>query len=98
MSLVPRIHAPSYSSGSTRAASSGSLMMTCWDADRSMITQLRLEFLKLVRSRSFLLSFVALSTFVALMLWGFYTYAERKAGEGVTSDRKSTRLNSSHVA
>ena len=55
-----------------------------------MITQLRLEFLKLVRSRSFLLSFIALSVFVALMLWGFYTYAERKAGEGVTSQFKYT--------
>jgi ABC-2 type transport system permease protein len=71
-------------------------MMTCWDADRSMITQLRLEFLKLVRSRSFLLSFVALSTFVALMLWGFYTYAERKAGEGVTSQFKYTYESKSY--
>ena len=32
----------------------------------------------------FLLSFIALTTFVALMLWGFYTYAERKAGEQAT--------------
>jgi hypothetical protein len=53
-----------------------------------MITQLKLEFLKLVRARSFLLSFVSLATFVALMLWGFYTYAERKAGDQVTSQFK----------
>ena len=55
-----------------------------------MLTQLKLEFLKLIRSRSFLLSFVALTTFVALMLWGFYSYAERKAGEQVTSQFKYT--------
>src|SRR5262247_4164162 len=61
-----------------------------------MITQLRLEFLKLVRSRSFLLSFVGLSVFVALMLWGFYTYAERKAGEGVTSQFKYTYESKSY--
>lgn len=64
--------------------------------DPNMITQLRLEFLKLVRSRSFLLSFVALSTFVALMLWGFYSYAERKAGEQVTSQFKYTYENKSY--
>jgi len=61
-----------------------------------MITQLKLEFLKLVRSRSFLLSFVALATFVALMLWGFYSYAERKAGEQVTSQFKYTYESKSY--
>lgn len=61
-----------------------------------MITQLKLEFLKLVRARSFLLSFVSLTTFVALMLWGFYTYAERKAGEQVTSQFKYTYENKSY--
>jgi ABC-2 type transport system permease protein len=55
-----------------------------------MITQLRLEFLKLIRSRSFLLSFIALTIFVALMLWGFYSYAEAKAGEQVTAQFKYT--------
>ena len=55
-----------------------------------MITQLKLEFLKLIRSRSFLLSFVALTAFVVLMLWGFYSYAERKAGEQVTLQFKYT--------
>lgn len=61
-----------------------------------MITQLKLEFLKLVRSRSFLLSFVALATFVVLMLWGFYSYAERKAGEQATSQFKYTYESKSY--
>ena len=61
-----------------------------------MINQLRLEFLKLVRSRSFLVSFVALASFVALMLWGFYSYAERKAGEQVTSQFKYTYESKSY--
>jgi ABC-2 type transport system permease protein len=61
-----------------------------------MITQLRLEFLKLIRSRSFLLSFLALATFVGLMLWGFYSYAERKAGEQVTSQFKYTYESKSY--
>jgi ABC-2 type transport system permease protein len=43
-----------------------------------MITQLRLELLKLVRSKSFYLSFAALAAFVLLMLWGFYSYAQQK--------------------
>ena len=47
-----------------------------------MITQLRIEVTKLIRSRSFYLSFAALAGFVALMLWGFYSYAERKLGGG----------------
>ena len=61
-----------------------------------MINQLRLEFLKLVRSRSFSVSFVALATFVALMLWGFYSYAERKAGEQATSQFKYTYESKSY--
>ena len=61
-----------------------------------MINQLRLEFLKLVRSRSFSVSFVALALFVALMLWGFYSYAERKAGEQVTSQFKYTYESKSY--
>src|SRR6185436_3533058 len=67
-----------------------------WEAGLGMITQLKLEFLKLVRSRSFVLSFVALATFVALMLWGFYSYAERKAGEPVTSQFKYTYESKSY--
>src|SRR5713101_588269 len=61
-----------------------------------MITQLKLEFMKLSRSRSFLLSFVTLTAFVALMLWGFYSYAERKAGEQVTSQFKYTYESKSY--
>ncbi|HYP26382.1 MAG TPA: ABC transporter permease [Blastocatellia bacterium] len=47
-----------------------------------MLTQLRIEFLKLIRSKSFYLSFAALVGFIALMLWGFYSYSQRKAGGG----------------
>jgi len=61
-----------------------------------MFTLLKLEVLKLIRSRSFLLSFIALTTFVALMLWGFYSYAERKAGEQVTSQFKYTYESKSY--
>ena len=43
-----------------------------------MFTLLRIELLKLVRSKGFYLSFAALSAFVLLMLWGFYSYAQRK--------------------
>ncbi|HVG30553.1 MAG TPA: ABC transporter permease [Pyrinomonadaceae bacterium] len=45
-----------------------------------MLTQVRLETIKLARSKGFYLSFAALAVFVALMLWGFYSYAERKTG------------------
>jgi len=61
-----------------------------------MFTQVRLEVLKLVRSRSFALSFIALTSFVVLMLWGFYTYAEKKAGEGATSQFKYTYESKSY--
>ena len=61
-----------------------------------MFTQLRLEFIKLIRSRSFLLSFVTLAAFVVLMLWGFYSYAERKAGEQVTQQFKYTYESKSY--
>jgi len=61
-----------------------------------MFTQVRLEFIKLVRSRSFLLSFVTLTAFVVLMLWGFYSYAERKAGEQVTQQFKYTYESKSY--
>ncbi|MGH9968311.1 MAG: ABC transporter permease [Pyrinomonadaceae bacterium] len=43
-----------------------------------MVTQIRLELLKLIRSKGFYLSFAALLGFVCLMLWGFYSYAQRK--------------------
>jgi hypothetical protein len=45
-----------------------------------MLTLLKLELEKLFRSRNFYLSFLMLIGFVDLMLWGFYTYAARKAG------------------
>lgn len=61
-----------------------------------MVRQIRLEFLKLARSRSFLLSFISLTTFVALMLWGFYSYAQRKAGEQVTAQFKYTYESKSY--
>src|SRR5215216_4715478 len=55
-----------------------------------MLTLLRIEFMKLARSRSFYLSFGALACFVALMLWGFYTYAERKTGGQAVEQFKYT--------
>lgn len=61
-----------------------------------MITQVKLEFLKLIRSRSFSLSLIALTTFVALMLWGFYTYAERKTGGAATAQFKYTYESKSY--
>src|ERR1041384_5842376 len=45
-----------------------------------MFTLLKLELEKLFRAKSFYLSFIVLIGFVALMLWGFYTYAARKTG------------------
>jgi ABC-2 type transport system permease protein len=55
-----------------------------------MLTLLKLELEKLLRSKSFYLSFLALTGFVALMLWGFYTYAERKAGGQAVEQFKYT--------
>ena len=61
-----------------------------------MFTQLKLEFVKLIRSRSFLLSFIALAAFVLLMLWGFYSYVQHKAGEQATSQFKYTYESKSY--
>jgi ABC-2 type transport system permease protein len=55
-----------------------------------MITLLRLELEKLFRSRGFYLSFAVLIGFVVLMLWGFYTYAARKAGSQAVEQFKYT--------
>ena len=55
-----------------------------------MLTLLKLELEKLFRARSFYLSFVVLSAFVALMLWGFYTYAARKTGGQAVEQFKYT--------
>jgi ABC-2 type transport system permease protein len=51
-----------------------------------MFIQLRFELLKLVRSKGFYLSFAALSAFVLLMLWGFYSYAQQKTS-GLAADQ-----------
>ena len=55
-----------------------------------MFTLLKLELEKLFRSRNFYLSFVVLIGFVVLMLWGFYTYAARKAGGQAVEQFKYT--------
>jgi ABC-2 type transport system permease protein len=55
-----------------------------------MITLLKLELEKLFRSRGFYLSFAVLVGFVVLMLWGFYTYAERKTGGQAVEQFKYT--------
>jgi ABC-2 type transport system permease protein len=55
-----------------------------------MFTLLKLELEKLFRARSFYLSFIALLAFVALMLWGFYTYAARKTGGQAVEQFKYT--------
>src|SRR3569832_1063284 len=56
----------------------------------SMFTLLKLELEKLLRARSFYLSFLVLIGFVALKLWGFYTYAERKTGGQAVEQFKYT--------
>lgn len=61
-----------------------------------MIKQLRLELLKLVRSKGFYLSFAALSAFVLLMLWGFYSYAEKKTSGLATEQFKYTYESKSY--
>jgi ABC-2 type transport system permease protein len=61
-----------------------------------MITQLRLELLKLVRSKGFYLSFAALSGFVLLMLWGFYSYAQQKTNGLATEQFKYTYESKSY--
>jgi ABC-2 type transport system permease protein len=61
-----------------------------------MLTQLRIEFFKLIRSKSFYLSFVSLAGFVALMLWGFYSYAERKTGGQAAEQFKYTYESKSY--
>lgn len=61
-----------------------------------MITLVRVEFLKLVRSKGFYLSFAALSAFVLLMLWGFYSYARQKTGGLATEEFKYTYESQSY--
>jgi ABC-type transport system involved in multi-copper enzyme maturation permease subunit len=55
-----------------------------------MLTLFKLELEKLLRAKSFYLSFVVLIGFVALMLWGFYTYAARKTGGQAVEQFKYT--------
>ena len=55
-----------------------------------MLTLLKLELEKMFRAKGFYLSFAALIGFVALMLWGFYTYAARKAGGQAVEQFKYT--------
>ena len=55
-----------------------------------MLTLLKLELEKLFRAKSFYLSFIVLIGFVALMLWGFYTYAARKTGGQAVEQFKYT--------
>lgn len=57
---------------------------------------LRFEFIKLIRARSFVLSLVALTAFVGLMLWGFYSYAERKMGSQAVEQFKYTYESKSY--
>ncbi len=64
--------------------------------EAQMLTQLRIEFFKLIRSKSFYLSFVSLAGFVALMLWGFYSYAERKTGGQAAEQFKYTYESKSY--
>jgi ABC-type transport system involved in multi-copper enzyme maturation permease subunit len=61
-----------------------------------MLTQLRLEFTKLVRSKGFYLPLAALSGFVCLMLWGFYSYAQRKTGGQAAEQFKYTYESKSY--
>ena len=61
-----------------------------------MITQLRLELLKLAHSKGFYLSFAALSAFVMLMLWGFYSYAQKKTSGLATEQFKYTYESKSY--
>jgi hypothetical protein len=53
-----------------------------------MFTPIRLELIKLLRARSFQLSFAALTGFIALMLRGFYSYVDSKTGGQATEQFK----------
>ena len=61
-----------------------------------MLTQIYLEFQKLIRARSFHLSFLALCGFVALMLWGFYSYVDHKTAGQATEQFKYTYESKSY--
>ena len=55
-----------------------------------MLNQFKFEIIKLAKSKLVALSLVTVSAFVALMLWGFYSYAERKMGAQATAQFKYT--------
>src|SRR5918992_3644735 len=61
-----------------------------WSGERGMLTLLKLELEKSFRAKSFYLSFLVLIAFVALMLWGFYSYAARKTGGEAVEQFKYT--------
>ena len=61
-----------------------------------MITLLNMELIKLIRSKGFYLSFVSLSAFVLLMLWGFYSYAQQKTSGLATEQFKYTYESKSY--
>src|SRR5581483_1051795 len=61
-----------------------------------MLSQIKIEIIKLVRGRNFYLGFIALVGFVALMLWGFYSYADEKTGGQATQEFKYTYESTSY--
>ena len=61
-----------------------------------MLTQIYLELQKLIRARSFHLSVLALCGFVALMLWGFYSYVDHKTAGQATEQFKYTYESKSY--
>src|ERR1043165_6586990 len=61
-----------------------------------MWIQFKLELYKLVRSKSFYLSFAVLFCFVLLMLWGFYSYVCLKIGSQAVEQFKYTYESKSY--
>jgi len=55
-----------------------------------MLKQFKFEVIKLAKSKMVALSFITVVAFVVLMLWGFYSYAERKMGSEATAQFKYT--------
>jgi ABC-2 type transport system permease protein len=55
-----------------------------------MFKQFKFEVIKLAKSKMVALSFITVVAFVVLMLWGFYSYAERKMGSQATAQFKYT--------
>jgi len=55
-----------------------------------MLKQFKFEVIKLAKSKMVALSSITVVVFVVLMLWGFYSYAERKMGSEATAQFKYT--------